>query len=49
MEMAPPRHGPALDIRPTNPPTDWAPRAGLYPITALKFMRLAAWFHETAL
>lgn len=39
MEMAPPRHGPALDIRPTNPPTDWAPRAGLYPITALKFMR----------
>ena len=39
MEMAAPRRGPAPDIRPTNPPTDWAPRAGLYPITALKFMR----------
>ena len=39
MDMAQPRTGAGPDIRPTNPPTDWAPRAGLYPIAALKIMR----------
>ncbi len=37
MDMAENRPGP--DITPTNPPVDWSPRAGLYPIAALKVLR----------
>lgn len=39
MDLATPRSGAAPDIHPTNPPADWAPRAGFYPIAALKVMR----------
>lgn len=39
MDMAPDRSGAGPIITPTHPPTDWAPRAGLYPIAALKVMR----------
>lgn len=39
MDLATARSGAGPDIRPTNPPADWAPRAGLYPIAALKVMR----------
>lgn len=39
MDMAEPRAGTRPEVRPTNPPRDWAARAGLYPIAALKMMR----------
>jgi hypothetical protein len=39
MDMAPFRAGASPDISPTNPPADWASRAGLYPIGLLKGLR----------
>jgi hypothetical protein len=39
MDMAPTRAGAGPDVVATNPPADWAARAGLYPIIALKMMR----------
>lgn len=39
MDLAPKRTGPVPIVQPTHPPTDWAPRAGLYPIAALKLLR----------
>lgn len=41
MDMAPQRDGATPDVRPTNPPTDWSSRTGLYPITLLRFLRWA--------
>jgi hypothetical protein len=39
MDLAPVRAGAAPEISLTDPPDDWASRAGLYPITLLKGLR----------
>lgn len=38
-ELAPLRDGPSLRQPRRNPPRDWVSRCGLYPISALKFLR----------
>ena len=40
MDLATKRSGPEPIIRKTVPPKDWAPHAGLYPLAALKMMRI---------
>lgn len=42
MPQAPVRTGQPVIPTPRTPPTDWAPRAGLYPIAWLKLMRRAS-------
>lgn len=39
MDMAPVRTGSSPEITPTDPPRDWASRAGVYPIAMLKLLR----------
>jgi len=42
MDIAPKREGPPPQVRPLDPPDDWAGWAGLYPLAALRMLRSAS-------